>query len=296
MKQHNQLFKDPKSEEIKSYLSFALKKEKYSINKKIMFSFMAGLFVGLGYGVFLIITQSNIDPTQPKYMSTILTVLGASIFPIALFLCMFLGGNLFTSNSMIFIGSFYHKIKIIRLLKDLLITIVFNALGCLCIAALLWAVGMFGGINGEILKDSGINSIISAKGKLNSTHLWYNNLFGGILCNIIVSGSIMLFINCQKKGFSIFLIHLLIMLFAICSFQHIVANLYLFAQAGIISLNLDPSATFEGQSLIFNSSEVGKIFYNNLIPTTIGNFIGGVFILLVYIFAHEKLSISRIKK
>ncbi len=277
-----------KSEVLTKFLDYAHDKEQSKFWKKVVFGIMAGIFVGLGYAVFIVISQSNAygspeaialgwtQPENPEWTKSLLVVLGAAIFPVALFLCMFLGGNLFTSNCLVFMGVLCKKIKWRHMFLDLLIVLVTNAVGCGLIAVLLWGTGMFGGINGNEINAAGLNAFITARHKIDNNHQWYNNILGGIICNLLVSGSVLLFLKNHKKGWTLSVIYLMIVLFAICSFQHVVANMYIFFEAGLVTSMSGPQ---------FSGAEVGKIFYQNIIPSIVGNFLGGSLLLVIYVFA-----------
>ncbi len=267
-----------KKEQFTQYEEYAKAKLDYVWLKKLMFSMMGGIFIGIGYiGTLMVITIPGLSHDVAKGMS----VVGALLFPVGLLLCIYLGGNLFTSNCMGIVSIVYKEKKWRDYAFDLLLTFIGNAIGCFLIALIAWAAGLFGmhGIS-DGSRGAELIKIAKAKFDTNNNHDWWNNLFSGILCNILIVACTMVSILTNKKGVGAFIVYLILVVFVISGYQHIVANLFVFSEAGLVSIFFGTTPT-----TTFSATEVGKIFYINLIPTLIGNWIGGVLMSLVYPWA-----------
>lgn len=255
------------NEKLIEQTKFAISKVNYPIWKKMIFSFMGGLFIGMGYIGYLIIYFAGSSPVSSSDIIPVFKYLAASIFPAGILMCMFMGGNLFTSNALIFIGTLQKKIKWRLFLIDLLITWIFNAIGAISIAAIAFGANIFGHYEIEVANFA-LDYKVNVK--------WYNSLLSGIICNILVAGSIFAYNSSPNKGIGVFIVYIVIFLFAISGSQHVVANFFVISEGGFLSCS---------QGMPWSNEEIGRIFYNNLIPTTIGNMLGGMMIPLTYLIA-----------
>ncbi|MGL4948566.1 MAG: formate/nitrite transporter family protein [Mycoplasma sp.] len=260
------------------YNEYTTTKLKYNLFKKLMLAILGGAFVAIGYTGTLVVYGFAEGAGD---LAGLYKFLGACLFPVGLLLCIFLGGSLYTSNCMGFISLLYKDRKGRHYMLDLFITLVGNGLGCLLIALIVWGSGLFGGVGGSALTSAGADVIKTALHKIDASHgnAWWNNLIGGILCNIIIVGTTLVNINCKNKGVSTFVIFLMLVVFVLSGYQHVVANLYVFSIGGLLSTGAANS------SLMFTGLQAGEVFYVNLIPSMIGNLIGGVMIAGAYLCA-----------
>ncbi|MGL4951056.1 MAG: formate/nitrite transporter family protein, partial [Mycoplasma sp.] len=269
-------------EHFKSYNEYTLTKLKYSWMKKLIYAIMGGVFVALGYTGTLIVMAYGDN-------SAIFKFLGATLFPVGLLLCIFLGGTLFTSNCMGFISVLYKDVKIRHFWYDLAMVLFGNGLGCFIVALIVWGSGTFGGVAGVPINETGESIINVAMLKIDSHHGhdWWNNILSGILCNVIVVGTTMLNLNTKNKVVSMFIIFVLLVVFVVSGFQHVVANFYVFSISGLISLGATDASN------MFSSAQAGEIFYINLIPSAIGNLIGGGLMTGAYLLAYSYRSTKK---
>ena len=110
-------------------------------------------------------------------------------------------------------------------------------------------------------------------------------IFMGILCNIFVCLGVWLSYSAKSTEGKILAIIFPITAFVALGFEHSVANMYLLSSAWLIKL-FDPAAAslYSGSSFI----TLYNIIVANLVPVTIGNIIGGLFVWLMYHFAYKK--------
>ena len=272
----NKLFKLDK-EHFQVYNEYAKTKLQYTWFKKLIFSILGGLFIGIGYvGMLAIVAYTN-DISDAAQIA--LKLAGACMFPVGLLMCIYLGGNLFTSNCMGVIATVYHDKTVFAYFRDLLVTFIGNMIGSFLIALICWGAGIFGPIKDLSKQAEYIINMAMSKIDAHHMHSWWNNMLSGILCNILVVGAIIVSLNTKKKGVGAAIIYLMLVVFVLSGYQHVVANMYIFSQAGLMSIF---STTVE---TTFTSQQVGQIFYVNIIPSAIGNLIGGIVMSLVYLIA-----------
>ncbi len=240
------------------FIDYSNQKITMSFITKLLFSILGGIFIGMGFIAF-ILCKGKI----PTYG----TLLGSLLFPIGLLMCIYLGGNLFTSNCILISSVVSKQQTICKYTIDLLITLLGNLIGGFLLALIAWGAGVFHQ-EGEY---NALMDVANGKMSASSGHDWWNNIFSGILCNVLVAGSILVYIKVDNKVVSTFIIYLMLVVFVFCGFQHVVANLYLYSEAMLVQIN---------HTQLWNSTNYGEVFYINLIPTLIGNFIGGVAITM----------------
>lgn len=265
-----------KKELFTQYEEFARAKLDYVWFKKLIFGMMGGLFIGIGYiGTLMVSTITGVSETTSKLLS----VAGSLLFPVGLLLCIYLGGNLFTSNCMGLISVVCKERKWYHYIFDLSLTFIGNWIGSLIIALIAWGAGLFGIEHIEGERAAKIIDLAKQKFDASHDHDWWNNILSGILCNILVVACTMVSILTNKKGVGAFVVYLILVVFVISGYQHVVANMFIFTEAGLLSTHATDA------QYIFTAHDVGKMFYINIIPTMLGNWIGGAIMSSVYMWA-----------
>ena len=103
----------------------------------------------------------------------------------------------------------------------------------------------------------------------------------GILCNALVCLAVWLTFSARSTVDKIVAIIFPITAFVAAGFEHSIANMY-FVPYGILVKGFDPVFTAE-RGLDLTNLAWGNFLFNNLIPVTIGNIIGGaLFVAAVY--------------
>lgn len=220
------------------------KKANMSFEKRLLMSIMAGLYIALGAQGFMV-TYDNI-------------FIRASVFPVGLMLVVIVGGELFTGNCLMTFSFIQKKISFKSYANTLIQVFFGNFIGALIIVFLLY----FGGVYKNPILAETIVKIAKAKVALSFTEA----LSKGILCNILVSLGVWFALTAKDTTGKLLGCWFPVMLFVLCGYEHCVANMFYLPLAKI----LDSSIT------------IGQIF-NNLLPVTIGNFIGGgILVPMIY--------------
>lgn len=251
--------------------------------KILILGIMAGAFIGMGYlGAFTLQGQMSPDPMLQKFLF-------GAIFPVGILLCVFLGGTLFTSDSLASLPVLAGTMKARSAFKSWGLVLLGNFIGAflmalIAVGANFYAAGKdFTDAAGVIHKASGNRAALISFAEHKFDVKWYAALASGILCNIVVAGATWMASSTKSATAKFFLLWLPITLFALAGFQHIVANFFVF-WSWILDYAIHKDAyTGSWAENATTGRQVGEWFYNNLIPTTIGNWLGGaVFVPLPY--------------
>jgi len=224
---------------------------KESKSKYLTASALAGFYVGLG--IILIMTIGGILSTAGSPFTKI--VMGAS-FGVALSLVIMAGSELFTGNNLIMTaGALDKKVTWGDAFSVWLFSYIGNFAGSAIVAAIFVATGAVGGTTGEfILKVSA--------GKMGGAFMPL--LAKGILCNILVCLAVLCAIKMKSESGKLIMIFWCLFAFITSGFEHSIANMTIFS----IGLFMPHPETVSVAGM-----------FANLIPVTIGNFIGGSVIL-----------------
>jgi len=233
--------------------------------------FLGGAFIALGYLAYIRVTG-----TMPHEWGSLVTLIGAAVFPVGLVLILLGGGELLTGNMMaVSIAFFAKKIKFSKLLRNWLLITLFNFLGALFVA---YFFGHYVGLTeGDFLEKT----IHTAEVKVNDP--FWVAFVSGIGCNWLVGMAVWLCYGAKDFFGKILAIWFPVMTFVLIGFQHVVANMFII-----------PAAIFTGE-LSWAS------FLPNIIPVFLGNMVGGaIFVSLFYYLTYKKnevkLADSMIKK
>lgn len=236
-------------ENFHNVVNYAVSKTKANVWKLILLGVMGSIYVSIAYVAFIyiigtfngVINDVKIPNKEPNNMPIVIgksinihgsaLAVAAAIFPVGIILIVFLGGSLFTSDNLTSIAVITKKIKIAPVVLKWMYTLIGNLLGALLSSGLMRAGDIFSSENYKL-----ILGYLAGK----KIHLqWYYTFFSGILCNIIVAGSVWATLASKHSSAKIFLLYIPIWLFAIAGFQHVVANAILFSMVWFYSINQD---------------------------------------------------------
>lgn len=220
--------------------------------KTFLLSIMAGIFISIG-AVSNLMSQNLIEGNIGK-------LIGSIFFSIGLILVFVAGAELFTGKN-ILIGTAIKKIVTFKhLLKYWIVVYIGNFIGCFLMALLIYL--------SKIFNDKSIinlNKLIITK----NSKTFLTLLVLGILCNMLVCLAV--WMNCSSKSIAdkILIPIFPITIFVFCGFEHSIADMFYLALNNFYSFNI---STFWV-----------------LLPVTIGNVLGGMFIgLIYYIVSNDK--------
>ncbi|MEI6846107.1 MAG: formate/nitrite transporter family protein, partial [Candidatus Firestonebacteria bacterium] len=147
-----------------------------------------------------------------------------------------------------------------------------NFVGALLVVFLLYGSGYFFDIDAVSKFGETLVKISDAKLSL----LFWPAFFRGILCNILVCLAVVISLSSISTEGKILAVVFPITAFIISGYEHSVANMF-FLPAGLLA----KGTFFEASSL--------AMMFNNLIPVTLGNIVGGVIIILLHPKSFKRL-------
>ncbi len=243
----------------------AIEKDKYSTKKILTLSFMAGAYIAFG-GLLSIMIAGGMPGVAEKNPGIVKFVFGA-VFPVGLMIVVMAGAELFTGNNAYFMPNVLSKRqKWTAPLRNWGLVYVGNFVGAIFVAYFLTHLT-------EIVSTSPWTDTIFSIAKSKTSNPFYKTLLKGIGANWLVCLALWMGMSAQHTSGKILGIWWPVMTFVALGFEHSIANMFFI-----------PLAIFEGADITW------KMFvFNNLIPATIGNIIGGAFFVgTLYWYAYEK--------
>jgi len=256
----------PPAEVARKAETVGVTKAKLDVLTTVLLGILAGAFIGLGAMLCTLVT------TDAGLGFGLTKLLGGVVFCLGLILVVLAGAELFTGNCLLVMAWFGGKIGLGSLLRNWGLVYFANLAGSLALAGLMFYTLQWG-FNGDTV---GANAVLIANAKVNLS--FTSALTRGILCNALVCLAIWLAFSARTVAGKIFGILFPITAFVAAGFEHSVANMY-FIPMGILLAN--KSAVLGAAGLtsagVANLNVAG--FVGNLIPVTIGNIIGGSFLV-----------------
>lgn len=236
------------SKEIDSLCSAAIKKS--DMSKDSPFRYMTSAVIA-GFFIVIAVILSNITAAVfYKSSPELAKFLGSILFPIAIVLIVFVGGDLFTGNNMTMAFGLYNKkVKLSSALRVWIMSYVGNFIGAFILGGLL----VLSGCSSGILTDY-YAAIIPSKLELDPLTLFIR----GILCNYLVCLAVFIGTRMKTESGKLVVMFCIITTFVIAGFEHCIANMGIFTVAGFLLGGLPT------QQVI-----------TNFVFVTLGNMVGG---------------------
>ena len=229
--------------------------------KIISLAIFAGFYIGTG-GMLMILAYVGAQDFLPFGLIRIIMGL---VFSVGLIFVVLGGAELFTGSTILSLAYLDKKISLIGLLNNWILVYMGNFIGSLLLVILMVVSGRH---------TFGNNAIFNAIAVIAENKLHYSFIHAfvlGILCNIFVCLAIYLAISSKSIGGKIICIVLPITVFVAMGFEHSVANMFILSWYKVVVGNI---AWFE-------------ILFNNLLPVTLGNILGGLFIWVPYYYIYK---------
>ncbi|PRW39389.1 formate nitrite transporter [Chlorella sorokiniana] len=215
-------------------------KDRAPLPKLFLMGIASGTFIGLGFTTCALV-GGNLSSD-------------AIGFPLGLILIVFCGGDLFTGNCFYSLVAWLEgRISLLGACRLLMVAWCSNLVGCLLM------VGLFDGARVWPGRDHYLTHLAEAKCSLG----WGTVVVRGIIANMLVCLAAWLANAARDASGKILGIYMPIMSFTAIGLEHCIANMFIV-----------PMGIVQGADVT-----IGKWIYSNLIPATIGNWIGGTFMV-----------------
>ncbi len=244
-------------------------KTAYPVYKMLLLGILAGVFISFGAVGATTVSATITNPSIAR-------LLQAVVFPVGLSLVLIAGSELFTGNALIAVGVFHKEIPVTKMLKNWFFVYIGNFIGSVLAALIAFGANQFTLFNNGVA----VNTIAIAQTKCSLDFV--GAMCSGILCNIIVCIAVWMSYASKNAGGKIAVVYLPIVAFVLAGFEHSVANMY-YISAGLLA-KTNPvflQAALDAGKSVSNISISGMLL-GNLLPVTIGNIIGGLFVAFMY--------------
>ncbi len=253
----------PPAEVATKAAAMGVRKAHMSITTTLVQSMMAGGFVSSG-ALFATIAVAGASGMIPYGVTRLLF---GFVFCLGLILVVLAGAELFTGNVLIVMAWASRKVNTTALLRNWTLVYIGNLLGSLVTAVIVYA-------GREYRFGSGVIGQTALTIANNKAQLEFGQALAlGILCNALVCIAIWLTLGGRTTTDKILAIIFPITAFGAAGFEHSVANMY-FIPSALLIKTFDPE--FAASTGLNLDALTLTGFFNNLIPVTIGNIIGGV--------------------
>ena len=269
--------------------------KKANLNALNMFvlAILAGAFIGIGAifattvsaGSMAISTSGGDAAFKTGLPYGVTRLLTGLAFTVGLILVVVGGAELFTGNNLITMAFMSKKVKLAGLLRNWGIVYAGNFVGSIITALIVFFGKQY---------TFGSNSIGLATLNIGNTKCGYSFIQAialGIMCNALVCMAIWMCYSARTTTDKILAIIPPIACFVAAGFEHSVANMY-FIPIALFVKNFD-TKVYDAIVANLNAGKDfanltwGKFFIGNLLPVTIGNIIGGAFMVgIIYWFVY----------
>lgn len=237
----------------RNFVEIGIHKVRLSAFKMVILGVFAGLFIGFAGIASTTASATIANPSIAK-------LVGACVFPAGMGMTLIAGSELFTGNNLIIIALLERKIKMREMLKNWLCVFIGNFIGAGFVAVLVvygHTPDLFDGVLAEKM-------VAAAASRVAQT--FPEAFFRGILCNILVCIAVWAAFASKNVSGKLLMSFWPVMLFVLCGFEHIVADMY-FGVAGIL--------TAAEYGIDAAGLSWGSFILKNIIPVTLGNTAGG---------------------
>lgn len=237
------------------------------LSKMIVLGVLAGVYIGLG-GIFATVALAGAEAI-PFGMAQVVAGL---VFSLGLALVLIAGAELFTGNTLMIGPVVARQIPAFKAIRALSIVYIANFLGAVLLASIAALSGLNEAGDGAIGRAAmELAETKTAKGLIATTA-------SGVLANLLVCLAVWLAYAGQTVTQKILGLLLPVAAFVAAGFEHSIANMYLLSYAFITQ------SFTEEASMVISLCDIAA----NLVPSTIGNVIGGALLAIAYYTAYDK--------
>ncbi len=226
----------------------------------------AGVFIGLAFVFYTTVTTGA--ENMPWGVNKLL---GGIAFSMGLLFIVVCGGELFTSSVLTVMARSSNKITTIQLIKNWLVVYAGNFAGAMLLVLLIFLAKQY------MVADTqwGVNAMKIAQHKVHHDFIQAVSL--GALCNLMVCLAVWMSFAARSVTDKFVAVLLPVTMFVASGFEHSIANMFMIP-TGIITANFASPEFWQINGLDpadFADLTISNFVFNNLIPVTLGNILGG---------------------
>lgn len=243
----------------------------------VVLGVLAGAFIAFG-AMFMTATITGAGALP----FGVARLLGGLVFSLGLILVIVGGAELFTGDSLMIVACASRRITVASLIRAWLLVYFGNIVGALGTAALVFLAGQYEFAGGAVGKTA--LAIASTKAALPSVQLF----FLAVLCNVLVCLAVWMSFAARTVTDKVMVIVPPVAAFVAAGFEHSIANVYFLPYALAVKNWADTGFWAAiGESAANYPALTGGAIVHNLAVSTIGNLIGGSFLVgTVYWFVY----------
>ena len=254
-----------------NYAEAGVKKSSLPISKMLLLGVLAGMLIAFPSCV------TNMVSYGLDNNSTIRAISGL-MFAFGLGMVILIGAELFTGNTLIFISVLEKKVRVAAMLKDWLFVYIGNFIGSLLVAVLCAKFGWLSAGSNALA----VYAMKVALGKM--TMPFQHAFFMGFLCNVLVTIGVLLSLGAKDTMGRFMGAWAPVMFFVTCGFNHSVADMT-YCTMGLFAKSVPAYAASAVEAgLNLDALTWGTYFTGNMLPVTLGNILGGLFVGFVMWF------------
>jgi formate transporter len=268
-----------------------VKKANLPLANMFLLAILAGAFIGIGAIFATTVSSGSMavkDASGAAAFATglpygVVRLLTGLVFTVGLILVVVGGSELFTGNTLITMAFMSKKVSLTGLLRNWGVVYLGNLVGSVATAYIVFLGKQYSFGNGAI----GLTALNIGESK---TALDFVQAIAlGIMCNALVCMAVWMCYSARTTTDKILAIIPPISCFVAAGFEHSIANMYFIPVALFVKYGGDPKF-FEmiGKTAAdFPHLTWSNFFVANLLPVTIGNIIGGGFMVgIIYWFIY----------
>lgn len=244
---------------------YGMKKVQKSSWQSFTLAIFSGMFIAIAFVFYISVTTGS----EAGWGMT--RFIGGIAFSLGLMLVIAAGGELFTSTVLTSVTWINKRITMKQQLQCWARVYLGNMVGALLMVLLIMLGRLF-----ELADNQwGLSALNIAQHKLH--HTWLQAFVLGILCNVLVCLGIWMTFATKDLLTKCFLVILPVAMFVAAGFEHCIANLFMLP-FGIAVQNFAPDSFFMTLEISrdqFSDVNLSNAIFNNLIPVTLGNIVGG---------------------
>lgn len=250
--------------------NYKLNKHPYST---ILSAIIAGVFISIAFVFYITVTTGT-----ATVAFGLAKLVGGICFSLGLMLVVCCGSDLFTSTVLTILPRMTHKVSWMRMIRNWILVYIGNFIGAILFVAVIWFSGQYMVANGLW----GLNVLQTADHKLH--HTFIEAVFLGLLANLMVCLAAWMSYAGRSLLDKMLIMVLPVAMFVASGFEHSIANMFMIPMGIVINNFASPEFWLSvGVSPDeFKALTVEHFVFNNLIPVTIGNILGGLAVALPY--------------